>query len=588
MIRAGAVIFILLLAAGLSHSGWLRPLDLAVLDAQFKVLRTHASRPVKNEVVIVGFDEDTAHVLREPFTLWHPHLGKFLQATAGGGAAAVGLDVVLPDRSYETTVPGYDRKLLTGILIARRTTPLVLALTVDRAGVTRPIYPAFVAAAGKDATGYALLPVDADGVVRRFDERIEIDDSAVSTLVGQMARRLGRPVVGEGLIDFTAGAAFDFIPLQSVIEWYDAGDTAKLERAFGGKAVLLGSVLKFEDRLAAPVNLVAWDPAAPNAPGVLLHAQALRNLLNDGLIQPVATWIPLVLALVAALLWLWAPPPAAAFALLATIWAACIAASTFALAKGFELPVANVMLVALISVGGRQALETALSLRERRRLRSAFGGYVSPAIMRAILAGTLNPALGGVRQFACVLFSDIRGYTSRSEHMTPEQTIAFLNGYFERIVPIIHDHGGTVISFMGDGIMAVFGVPQPLANPCAAALDATRAMLANLRALNADFAAKGEMPLEIGIGLHAGEGVAGHIGAATRHEYSVIGDVTNVASRLEGLTKDVGYHLVCSRDVFDRLDDRTGLVALGARTIKGHSAVEIFGYDQIAKAVVNP
>jgi len=403
-----------------------------------------------------------------------------------------------------------------------------------------------------------------------------------------MARALGRPIVSHGLIDFTAGAAFGFIPLQTVLEWYDTGDANRLERAFGGKAVLLGSVLKFEDRLAAPVNLAAWDPDAISVPGVLLHAQALRNLLNDGLIQPVAPWIPLVSALAVALLWLRAPPPGAALALLAAVWAICIAASTLSLAKGFELPVASVMLVALLSVGGRQVLESVLSWRERRRLRRAFDGYVSPAVMQSILAGTLHPALGGVKQFGCVLFSDIRGYTSRSEHLSPEQTIAFLNHYFERIVPIIHDNGGTVISFMGDGIMAVFGVPQPLPNPCAAAISATRAMLASLRSLNVELAQKGEMPLEIGIGLHAGDGVAGHIGAATRHEYTLIGDVTNVASRLEGVTKEVGYHLVCSRAVADRLADRTDLVPLGVRAIKGHSALEIFGYDQIAESVENP
>jgi adenylate cyclase len=480
-------------------------------------------------------------------------------------------------------VPGYDRQLLTGILIARRTTPVVLALTVDRAGVTRPVYPAFVAAAGKDATGYAILPQDADGAVRRFDERIGVNNTAAPTLVGQITRKLGKPV-GEGWIDFAAGEPFNFIPLQTVLAWYDAGNSAELQRAFGGKAVLLGSTLKYEDRLAAPVNLAAWDPDAINAPGVLLHAQALRNLLNDGLVQPVAPWLPLGITLAVALLWLWAPPPAGALALLATVWVACLAGSTLALAKGTHVPVANMMLVALIAIGGRQLLETALSLRERRRLRRSFGGYVSPAIMREILAGTLNPALGGVKQFACVLFSDIRGYTTRSEHMTPEQTIAFLNGYFDRIVPIIHDHGGTVVSFMGDGIMAVFGVPQPLPNPCAAAFDATRAMLANLRDLNAGFAAKGEVPLEIGVGLHAGEGVAGHIGAATRHEYSVIGDVTNVASRLEGVTKEVGYHLVCSRAVADRIGGQAGLVPLGQRAVKGHSAVEIFGYDKIEPA----
>ena len=582
MLRTGAAIFILLLAAGLNYAGWLHPLDLKLLDAQFKALRTYALRPAAEPVVIVGFDEDTTHVLREPLTLWHPHLGKFLQAAASGGATVIGLDVVLPDRSFEAIVPGYDRALLTGILIARRTTPVVLPLTVDRDGITRPVYPAFVAAAGKDATGFAILHVDAGGTVRRFDERIAADGSSAPTLAGQMARKLGRQV-NAGLIDFAAGDAFNFIPLQSVLQWHDAGDKSALERAFAGKAVLLGSTLKFEDRLEAPVNLAGWDPQAANAPGVLLHAQALRNLLNDGLIQPVAPWIPLVAALAAALLWLWAPPPAAALALLAAVWIACVAASTLALAKGVELPVINVMLVSLIAVGGRQLLETALSLRERQRLRRSFGGYVSPPVMREILAGTLNPALGGVKQFACVLFSDIRGYTTRSEHMTPEQTIAFLNGYFDRIVPIIHDHGGTVVSFMGDGIMAVFGVPQPMANPCAAAFAATRAMLENLRQLNADLAAKGEIPLEIGVGLHAGEGVAGHIGAATRHEYSVIGDVTNVASRLEGLTKEVGYHLVCSYAVADLLENRAELVPLGARAIKGHSAVEIFGYDRIVK-----
>jgi adenylate cyclase len=210
-----------------------------------------------------------------------------------------------------------------------------------------------------------------------------------------------------------------------------------------------------------------------------------------------------------------------------------------------------------------------------------FGGYVSPPIMREILAGNLKPTLGGSKQFACVLFSDIRGYTTRSERMTPEETIAFLNNYFDRIVPIIHDHGGTVVSFMGDGIMAVFGVPQPLENPCRAAFDATRAMLESLRQLNAALTEKGETPLEIGVGLHAGEGVAGHIGASIRHEYSVIGDVTNVASRLEGVTKEVGYHLVCSGIVAAQVGVDAGLVSLGARPIKGHSAVEIYGYDKL-------
>lgn len=580
MSRAGGTLFVLLLALMVGASGWLKPLDMRLLDAQFRLLRLLAPQPSPTEVVVVGFDEATTEVLREPLTLWHPHLAKFLQAAASGGAAVLGLDVVLPDRSFDGVVPGNDRKLLTGLVMARRSSAVVLALTVDPAGQTRPIHPPFVSAAGPAAVGYALLPLDGDGAVRRFDEHIEVDGKAVPTLAGQMARRLGK-VVGAGLIDYASGAPLDFIPLQTVLAWSDSGNEAELRRAFAGKAVLLGSVLKFEDRHPVAVNLVAWDAQARNAPGVVVHAQVLRNLMGRGLVQGAAPWLAVIMSLAVALLWWWVPRPVWAVAGVAAVWMVALVVSTLALHHRLHLPVLGIMLVAGLACGARQALQIAGNLRERRRLRQAFGGYVSPPVMNEILSGALNPVLGGQRVFACVLFSDIRGYTSRSEHISPEQTIAFLNSYFERIVPIIHHHGGTVVSFMGDGIMAVFGVPKKLDNPCASAFAAASAMLADRARLNAELMAGGEPPFQIGIGLHAGVGVAGHIGAASRHEYSVIGDVTNVAARLEGVTKEVGHQMVCSRAVVDHLVGQSGLAALGLRELKGHSPVEIFGWDVV-------
>jgi class 3 adenylate cyclase/CHASE2 domain-containing sensor protein len=581
-LRVGVLVVFALVLGGVAVSPWLRPLERMLVDAEFKLLRSVAPRAVANDVVVVGFDEETMKALPEPLALWHPHLGRFLQAVASAGASIVGLDVVLPDRSYEAIVPGYDRLLLTGILVARRTTPVVLALTVDRAGATRPIHPAFVTAAGPEATGYALLPVDPDGAVRRFDERLGENGTSVATLAGQMARRSGRTVASDGLIDFAAGGPFAFIPLQTVLQWHTAGDSESLARAFRGKAVLLGGTLRFEDRVRAPVNLAGWDAGNDTMPGVLLHAQALRNLLNDGLIRRVPAAVSIVLVLAAALGWFWRAQPTTALCALAAIAVTGLAASTLALASGFELPVANAMVVALVSIGGRQALESTIRFRKRRRLQRAFGGYVSPAVMREIVSGRLNPALGGVKQFGCVLFSDIRDYTGRSERMGPEQTIAFLNAYYTRMVPIIHRHRGTVISFLGDGIMVVFGVPQVQPNPCADALDAARAMLEHLRSLNAELARKGESPLDIGIGLHAGDGIAGHVGSSARHEYTLIGDVTNVASRLQGVTKEVGFRLVCSRAVVERLPDAADLLPLGRHAIKGHTPVEIFAWDPVA------
>ena len=585
MLRIGGTIFFVLLAAILCYFEVAAPLDLKLLDTQFKLIRAVSQKSVQTDVVVVGIDEETTGVLREPMTLWHAHLGKFLQATSIGGAGVIGLDVVLPDRSYDVIMPGGDRSLLAGVLTARRNSALVLARTVEPSGITREIYPPFVTAAGDDSLGYALLPVDYDSAIRRFDERIEWRGNAVPTLVGQMARRLGRPVEA-GLIDYTAGQPFDFIPLQSVIAWFDGGNTAELEKAFRGKPVILGSVLKYEDRYPAPVNLVGWDEHAPDAPGVLLHAQALRSLLNDGLIQPIDHWMALLIGVCAGLLWLWAPAVTVAFPTLGLAILAGLSISTVALSKGHHLPVANAIVVAVLALTSRQILATALHLRERRRLRRAFGGYVSPTVLHDILSGKLKPLLGGERRFTCVLFSDIRGYTSRSEHASPEETIAFLNRYFQRVVPIIHAHGGTLVSFMGDGIMAVFGAPNSLPNPCAAAFDAAREMLGDCQNLNFELVKSDQSPLQIGIGLHAGDGLAGHIGAESRHEYSVIGDVTNVASRLEGLTKDVGYRLVCSRAVMDRISDRSALAPLGRHAVKGHSPVEVFGYESSSQVNV--
>jgi class 3 adenylate cyclase len=576
--RAGLFAIILLLGAGLTFFLWVRPVDQQIVDAQFRFLRTHAPRPVQNDVVIVGIDDETARALREPLTLWHPHFGKFLQAMAGSGATAVGLDIVLPDRSFEAIVPGYDLQLLRGIVAARGAIPLVLSLTIDPTGETRPVYERFIfAAGGWDAAGYALLPVDSDGVVRRFDERIKVGGGRVPTLAGQMAARLGRPAE-HGLIDYAAGKPFDYVPLHRVLEWQEAGDAAKLRSTFGGKAVLLGGVFRFEDRLAAPVNLVAWDAEAVNAPGVVLHAQVLRNLLNGGLIAPVPAWVVPVLALLAASAFWFAGTYAITALLAFAAGVVVMAASTWLLAHGTYLPTAAILFTLLVAVGARMLFEASLQLRERRRLRRTFGAYVSPDIMRDILRSDPPPGIGGERYWLCVLFVDIRGFTARSEAASPEATIRLLNRYFSEVAACVHGAGGTLDKFIGDGVMAFFGAPQRLESPCISAMNAARELLARLPRLNAELIREGEAPIAIGIGLHAGDAVVGNMGSETRHNYTAIGDAVNVASRLEGLTKDVDFPLVCSEVVFEKLIDHSGLVKLGPRTIKGHQPVVVYGW----------
>lgn len=583
-LRAWSLAAVLAVSLTAAASAFLLPvtaLDRAILDARFAFARKPAPPRLDApaEVAVIGIDLHSARAIEEPMALWHARLGRLLEGMRAVKPAAVALDIVLPDRSYEGVVPGLDAALVRGLVMSRAAFPTILAQTVDEGGRHRTIHPAFVSAAGA-GPGYALWDVDPDGVVRRFDERLGERGEAVPTLAGQVARALGREPRA-GYLDYGRGDAIGYLPFIEVLERLERGDTDGLRAALGGKVVFVGSVMPLVDTVRLPVRLAAWGPAAKATPGVVLQAHAARLLLADRMIQPVpAAWVAALAALAAVLAGLAARPALSAAISLALAAAVAFAADA-ALAQGRLLPVATVLAGVLAAWAVRQGAQVAHRLMERRRLRRSFAGYVSPAVMAEILEGGLTPEAGGEQRFVCLLFSDIRGYTTRSESMRPADLLAFLNRYFDGVVGIIHRHGGTVACFMGDGIMAVFGAPQALGNPCDGAFRAAREMLEHLATVNARLVAEGQAPIDIGIGLHAGEAVLGHVGGRERHDYSAIGDVTNVASRLESSTKEAGFRIVLSEDVAGRLPDRAGLVPLGPVSLKGHTPVEAHGFDPI-------
>ena len=581
MLRKPLFFALVILSAVVAIVNATEPVDLRLLDQQFRLLRAWFPRPAP-EIAIVGIDNASMDSIAEPLALWHRHFGKFLSALTALEPAAVGVDIVLPDRSFESIAPSSDALLIKGLLDARRSYPLVLALTIDPSGATRKIYPPFVSVVGPEGTGYALFPLDRDGVVRRFDERISETGAAVPTFVGQLARKLGK-TVAPGYIDYSRGELYQYIAFTRVLDWIDRNDAQSLSRAFKGKPVLLGVIDRFNDRTATPVQLAAWEIDARDMPGVLINAQALRGMLDGGLVQRVQqAWI-VVLAAAAACAWFISSGAIAVVLLAVFLAGASFGVSTWMLAQGWFVPVTPVILAACLGLAVRHAWDTAERLIERRRLRNSFGGYVSPSVMDEILAGHIEPELGGVEKFVCVLFSDIRGYTTRSEGMSAPEVVAFLNRYFDRVVDCIHAHDGAVFCFMGDGIMAAFGAAKPLPNPCQSAYDAARELVGNVAALNREICAEGQKPIDIGIGLHAGMAVVGHIGSRDRHDYSAVGDVTNVASRLESVTKEAGYQMIVSSEVARMLKHDPELVSLGPVGIRGHSPMQAYGRGQVAR-----
>ena len=552
-------------------------IDFTLLDATTAVLRKQFPVAVSNEVVVVGIDEATTASYPEPLTLWHRHLGDFLRAAAAGKAAAVGLDLVLPDHSYNQVLPGSDEALMMGILAAKKQLPVVLARTVEASGKQRALFRKFQLLAGEEGTGLALFPRDADHVVRRFDERLGENAAVVPTLVGQLGRQLGKDPQ-PGMIDFSRGSSFHYVPLHTALALFQAGNAAGLQQLFEGRPVLLGSVLPSSDAVLQPVNLAAWEDNANLAPGVLVHAQALRSILNRGLIKDVPAWLLGAAIFFASLFWLAGLRPMPAIRILAAVAGGALAGSAWLLREGWYLPLSGIYAAAGAGLLGPLAGDAWRKLKERLILKRSFAGSVSPVVMDEILSGQLSPGLGGERKYVCVLFADIRGFTTLSESLAPEAVITLLNRYFDRVVDQIHHQDGAVVCFMGDGIMAIFGAPKRLSNPCEAALAAAKGMQSEVVALNEILVGEGSSPIQIGVGLHAGEAVIGQVGSSGRHDYTAIGDVTNVASRLEGLTKDVGFQIVCSKDVFDALESNSDLTSVGPQAIKGHTPVHAYGW----------
>lgn len=573
-VRTGLALAILT-GALLGGFGIVTPIENRLLDAGFVALRGEPIDPKGQEIIVIGIDERSVAAIPEPMALWHRQLGTLLTAAADGGARIVGLDLVLPDRGYASILPDLDRALVDGILRMRFAGGVVLALTVDEGLRPRPVHAPFLAAGGPGCAGKAFWREDSDHIVRAFDEGLGEHGEIVPTFVGQLARALGvTPVTGE--INYALGNGFEVVSLDDVLQWAYAGDRDRLRQTMQGKIVLVGAILPFFDRVNTPLKL---DRLSHNdgEPGVLVHAQTLRTLLAKRIVEPLPPWLAALLCGFAGLAWLAGRGPHRAAVVAAVVFATAIGAGLWALRQDVWLPVAAIITTAWLAAGSRLLLEGGGAWRERVRLRGAFAGYVSPQVMSEIENGHLA-GLAVARRFICVLMLDVRGFTTRSEEEPPECIVEMLNALCEEATAAIHAQGGTVDKFMGDGILAFFGAPAPLTDPCGAGSAAARDILERVRLMSENLVAQGEAPIEIGIGLSCGDATVGHIGAATRHAYTAIGDCVNVAARLESLSKDLNYPLIMSQAVVERLVDREGMVALGMQVIKGHSSVEVYGW----------
>lgn len=219
--------------------------------------------------------------------------------------------------------------------------------------------------------------------------------------------------------------------------------------------------------------------------------------------------------------------------------------------------------------------DMAKNLHEKEKIKRAFSSYVARQVVDEILKHPDDITFSGERRDVTVIFCDMRGFTTLTERLPPEEVVAALNAFYSLMIELTIKNNGTINKFLGDAVMAIFGAPTAYPDHCWRAVETALAMQAGVAELSAKRVAAGKEPISIGIGISAGEAVAGTVGTEDQMEYTVIGDKVNLAARLESNAKP-GQILV-SESTFRQVADRVEARCLGTIYVKGREeAVVVF------------
>jgi adenylate cyclase len=207
--------------------------------------------------------------------------------------------------------------------------------------------------------------------------------------------------------------------------------------------------------------------------------------------------------------------------------------------------------------------------REKKKIRGAFQYYLTPSVVNEILKDPAKLKLGGDKKHLSVMFSDIRGFTTISEKLSPEELVRLLNEYLTAMTDIVFKYEGLLDKYIGDAIMAVFGAPLEQPDHALRACRTGLEMMAKLQELRAKWAAEGRPDVDIGVGINSGDMVVGNMGSEMRFDYTVMGDSVNLASRLEGTNKEYGTHIILSEFTYEIVKAELYCRELDAVRVKG-------------------
>lgn len=565
-----------LLIGAVLVSGLLERLELQALNGLFHL---RGPCPPRTPIVIISIDEDSFDELALAWPWPRALYGRLLGILSEGQVSAVGLDLLFSEPSSRGAA---DDQALAEAVARAGNVVLPAALTVVKEGLfTKEALNAPLPLIREHAAGYGIVNLvpDPDAFVRSapltsLHQGVEVPSFALQLYrLGVQAGIPAAPLPDRQtvLINYRGGPrTFPTVPLYRVI----TGEVSPEE--FRGKIVLIGAT-------SPTLHDLYPTPFAPhnNMPGIEIQANVLETLFQ-GISQTRMPRLGVILLVLGA----------GVFAVGVTSRGRPLGALAGVMGVGLTYGGVGFAAFAWSHVWLDQvAVPLALTLgytttavenlvRERREKR-LLSRFFSPSVLREVVRRKAKVAQSSGRRQITVLFSDIRGFTSISEKLPPEEVAELLREYLTSMTEAVFKHGGTVDKFIGDAIMALYNAPFDQPDHAAQAVRTALQFQELITTLSDRWEARCGTPLKNGVGINTGEAVVGTLGSAQRLEYTAIGDTVNLASRLEGLTKDFQTPVIVSEFTYQAIKDVFECHPLGAVPLKGKGIpVNVYAVDR--------
>jgi adenylate cyclase len=561
------------------------------VDFKMKDLRLLLRGPLKppTSVIIVAIDNKSVKEIgRWPWS--REIIGNLITGMAEYGVKVAALDVVFSETQNQTSDTALAESIaLSGNIIAGHffrnemhpIDPDVLAqiqssriqkLTIDTGVTSVPLIEyanldANIASIGQGALGYGFFNVisDTDGLFRQLPLLMLYKGDIYPSMVlqalkyftqetaeisigtsGVRAIRLGKYVIPSNQ---EGELSVNYYGPGGTIKTYSAVDIIKKRLPpdeLRGKLAFAG----FTEMGIYDVRPTPFDSILP---GVEIHATVAANTLEQRFIlhnsstiraeQALLFLLPLVVALFLGM----APSATIGFFVGIGLNAMYIVVNYILFSRFFiDLSLLPPIMALGLTMISSEIYRSLVVDRKGRYLKKAFSNYVSADLVAQIIKNPDILKLGGEKREISILFSDIRGFTTLSEQLSPENLVQVLNEYLNPMTLIVLEEKGTLDKYIGDAVMAIYNAPLDVAGHADHACRSALKMMVKLDELNRSFTERGIHTIDIGIGINTGDAVVGNMGAAMRFDYTAIGDNVNLASRLEGLNKMYGTHIIVS------------------------------------------